>query len=58
MSFPATFLPDELTPEAASELLRICAGEPVSPGLGVWLASVRGEVAECEKQSPMFGAGL
>ncbi len=55
MSFPQSFIPDELTPDAASELLMHLSDCALSPGLAVWVRSVRGEVIECESQAPIFG---
>jgi hypothetical protein len=54
VSFPSDFLPDAITTGAATELLGILAGEPLSAGLERWVASLRGTLADCESQSPLL----
>ena len=53
LSYPETFLPNELSTDAAAELLALLSGCPVSPGLNAWLGSVRGDLVNCEAQVPL-----
>jgi hypothetical protein len=54
VSYPASFLPDELTTGAATELLTLLQGEQLSAGLQRWVASLRGTLADCESQAPLL----
>ncbi len=53
MAYPDTFTPDDLSGEAASELLGLLSGCPTSRGLRVWLASLSGLAVECEGQTAL-----